>query len=254
MISNTLFPVLGGIDDLMAIILPLLIRISIYGGIAGALAMGIYALASNQTIISHFKSESRRLRKQMLDPDLEHNVFLELTKKNLKVSFALLGRVTGPGLISALPVLLIAVWLQTFFSYALPEKRDKIFVTMSPNHSGLSIMTQAGIFQKEQDTLWIVPSSDSEQIEVRINGDSIYSGSPFTPLTSVISKRKWWHVLLDSEIGYLADEAPIEVLRLELPRKRVLPGVPLWAAGWEWPFFICVLLSSLSIKLIFRLE
>lgn len=254
MILNTLFPVLGGIDDLIAIILPLLIRISIWGGIAGALAMGIYSLTSNQTVISHLKSESRRLRKQMLEPDLEHKVFLKLMRRNLKVSFALLGRVIGPGLMSALPVLFIAVWLQIFFSYALPETGDKIVVTMSPNYSGLSITTQAGIFQKEQDTLWIVPSSYSEQIEVRINGDPIYTGNPFTPPTSSIGKRKWWHVLVSSETGYLADEAPIEELLLALPRKRVLPGVPLWASGWEGPFFLWVLLSSLSIKLIFHIE
>lgn len=254
MILNKIFPVLSAIDAWMAITLPLLVRISIWGGIAGALAIGIYALASNQTVISHLKSESRQLRRQILDSDLEYNVFLELMKRNLKVSLVLLGRVIGPSLLAALPVIIVAIWMQTFFSYALPETRDKIVVTMSPNHSGLSIMTQADILQKEQDTLWIVPFSYSEEIDVCIDGDPIYTGNPFTPPTLSIGKRKWWHALVSSEIGYLTNEAPIEELRLQLPRKRVLPGAPVWAAGWEVSFFVCVILMSFGIKLFFHVE
>lgn len=91
-------------------------RVCLWGFCAGILGLFLYAAASNQTEIGKLKREARTCRRRLLDPTLGDADFLRLTKLNLKVSLRLLAWVTGPALLSALPILMVALWMNTFYS------------------------------------------------------------------------------------------------------------------------------------------
>jgi hypothetical protein len=91
-------------------------RVCIWGFCAGILGLFLYAAASNQAEIGKLKREARACRSRLLDPALGDADFLRLTKLNLKVSLRLLARVMGPALLSALPILMVAFWMNAFYS------------------------------------------------------------------------------------------------------------------------------------------
>lgn len=90
-------------------------RTCIWGFSAGVMGLFIYAAASNQAAIGELKREARRCRRKLLDPTLDDAEFARLARLNLKVSLLLLARVTGPALLSALPILIIAIWMNTTY-------------------------------------------------------------------------------------------------------------------------------------------
>lgn len=118
--SSAVFSLINGVDEVFASFLPLVWRISLWGLFAGFAAMAIYAFASNQKAISDLKKENKELRSRMLSVE-SRSEYTALAGKNLKASVRLLGRVIVPALLSALPVLVIAGWLDAYHADALPE-------------------------------------------------------------------------------------------------------------------------------------
>lgn len=105
-----LFAPLDWFDGLLSF-LPLVLRVCMWGALAGGITMAVYMATSPQVLIYCLKQRTADLRRRMMDPDLESAAFWSLSAENLRVSLALLGRVTGPALLSALPVLLLAAWI-----------------------------------------------------------------------------------------------------------------------------------------------
>ena len=206
--------------------------------------MGIYTVASNQAAISTLKTETRDLRRQMLDPLLEdRSEFAELGKKNLKVSLTLLGKVIFPAFLSALPVLLMVVWLDTFHGYALPGDHKAVSLTVVPAESDIKIFPSELVRHKAGGGISILHQTRPNEISIYADEKLGYVGNPFAPPVPVIAKEKWWNLLLAEEAGYLTPDAPIQEIRLDFPKKHVLERMPGWAAGRELPFFISLLLS-----------
>jgi hypothetical protein len=253
MISE-LFPVLNLVDRWLAGLLPLAVRLSIWGALAGLFSMIIYAKLSPQASIAKLKTKIRSLQREMLRLDLKFVDFLRLSKENLTASLRLFGIVLGPGLVSALPVLLLVVWIHTSLAYEAPDARDDLVVTAADGNVDLRLLRHHNLDTVARDETGDHERTSSEVIVVMADDKVIYSGAPLSPPTPVIHKRRWWSVLLDSPAGYVVEDAPIDSIRLNLSKKHVVKGMPSWAAGWEFPFFIFVFLAALGIKLGFRIE
>ena len=100
------------IDASLSTFLPEILLIVLWGCVAGAAAMLLYRQTSNQERIRESKKNITHLRARMLSPGLPQREVMSLSVQNLKSSFGLLGRVIVPSLLSVVPVLLIASWLQ----------------------------------------------------------------------------------------------------------------------------------------------
>jgi hypothetical protein len=107
----SLFSYLTLLDNWMAGALAELPRVCAWGFGAGILGIALYAAASNQAEIGRLKAEARACRRRLLDPRLADEDFSRLTKLNLKVSLRLLAKVIGPALLSALPIIVVALWM-----------------------------------------------------------------------------------------------------------------------------------------------
>ncbi|MEJ2704461.1 MAG: hypothetical protein P8Z79_18660 [Sedimentisphaerales bacterium] len=253
MISE-LFPVLNLLDRWLAGLLPLAVRLSIWGALAGSLSMIIYAKLSPQASIRKLKTKIRNLQREMLRLDLKLADFLSLSRENLATSLKLFGTVLGPGLLSALPVLLLAVWIHTSLAYEVPEVRDDLIVTTADKDTDLRVTFHHSKDERSDEEIKNQDLISSEAMVVMIGDKTIYSGTPLSPPTPVIHKRRWWSVLLGSPAGYVVEDAPTDSIRLNLSKKQVVKGMPSWATGWECPFFVFVFLAALGIKLRFHIE
>jgi hypothetical protein len=251
---NALFPALTAVDGLFASFLPALLRVLVWGGIAGALAMWVYKLTSNQAAIARLKAETRDLRRRMLDPDLEQAEFARLIRVNLKASFSLLGKTVLPGMLSTLPVLLIAAWLNAFYAYAVPPDGEPVRLHVEPQVTAVAIEPANRIAGRE-GTDWTIrsPLAD-ETLTIVAAGVTAYAGNPFAPPVPEITKRQWWNTLLASEVGYLNPEASIDQIVIDLPPRRLIGGLPDWLAGWEAPYFLGILVVAVALKFGLKIE
>jgi hypothetical protein len=229
---NEVFPLLDAVDALLAGILPLVLRIGLWGLVAGAAAMAFYMVTSPQGSLKDLKRRAAELRRKMMDTDLEPSAFGTLARENIAVSLGLLGRVLGPALLSTLPVLVVAAWLDTTRGYETPTPTLRL----------------AGPASAE-----IRPGPAPGTFEITITGRQVYAGRPMEPPTPVLHKRAWWNAILASPVGYLADDAPVEEVALDVEKRTFVGWLPLWAAGWETPFFLAVLVVTIGIKLGFRI-
>lgn len=250
---NKIFPVLNTLDGWLALLLPFAFRLMIWGALAGALSIIIYAALSPQDSIKRLKKKIRSLQREMLGLDLEFPDFLRLSKENLKTSLRLFVIVLGPGLVSVLPVLTLVIWLHTCLAYEAPEALGDLVTMSADENIDLSLSTLNNSNRLSEDEILKNGSVSSPTVVVMADGKVVYSGDPLSPPTRVIYKRRWWNVLLESPAGYVVDDAPIESIKLNISRKQVVKWGPNWARGWEFTFFVFVFIAALGIKLGFRI-
>jgi hypothetical protein len=252
---NHLFPFFRGIDSWMSQLLPLPLRLVLWGVLSGALAMIIYVSFSPQERIANLKKRSRDLRKRLRDPDMEFKEFYALSIHNLKTSVKQLLFVTGPAIASSLPIILVALWIHSDFGYAFPSKisNNLMFVQKPLQNPTVSFEIQpshTGNFKKDDS----IDFSNANSFALSMDRKKIYEGNPFNPPTACLYKRKWWNFLIESPNGYLLPNSPIDQIRINVPKYRIIEGLPDWAAGWELPYFLSVFACAMFFKIKFRIQ
>jgi hypothetical protein len=249
---NKLFPLLNIIDCWLAGILPLAVRLSIYGALAGFFSITIYAKLSPQASIIKLKKKTRSLQREMLKVDLVFADFMRISRENLITSLRLFVTVLGPALVSALPVVFLALWIHTYLAYEAPGNLNDLVATTKDDNINLSLLHD-NKFNEIVDDEIEKGNLTYSKIKVMADDTLIYSGNPLSPAMPVIHKKQWWNVFFKKPAGYILKDAPVDSIRLNISKKRVINWMPDWAAGWEAPFFIFVLLAALGIKLGFRI-
>lgn len=224
------------------------------GALAGVLSIIIYAKLSPQASIAKMKKKTRTLQREMMNVDLVFADFMRLSKENLKTSLRLFFTVLGPALVSAIPVIFLALWIHTCLAYQAPLTPNDLELMTRHENIELQLLNYNESNEISNNEIQTHNLAASEEIVVMADEKVIYSGTPLSPPTPVIQKRRWWNVLLDNPAGYVVKDAPLDSIRLNISRKQIIKWMPGWASGWEVPFFTFVLLAALGIKLSFRIE
>lgn len=252
---NFLFPLINIIDSGLALLLPFTIRIFLWGLISGGCAMAIYKITSNQPAITNIKKEIKDLRRKMMKSSMENSSeYNTLAKNNLFTSIELLKKVTLPAFLSILPVLIFAIWAETFHSYELPENKISISLHTIPTEANIDILPSASKSYDIENNLLIHSPNSSGNITILINDQIIYSNDIFSVPAPVIKKKKWWNVFIKNEIGYIDSEAAISEIRLGFSKKHLFPGLPKWLAGWELLFFTGVFIITLTLRFVYKIK
>ena len=249
---NELFPLVDSVDGWLAVLFPLTVRIAFWGLVSGAAALALYAVTSPQQSIARLKLETKSLRGRMLDVSLDPSEFGMMARRNLTASLSLLVLVIGPALLSTIPVLLAASWLDVRQGFVLPKEDGAIELSLSDDFS-LSLVSVNGQIVGDGSVAWL-PSSPEETVSISVDESLIYSGAPAIVATPVLYKAAWWNLLIASEVGYLSEDSPVEEIYISVEPKRLFEWGPSWFAGWEALFFISVFVSALSIKIAFKIE
>jgi hypothetical protein len=69
-----------------------------------------------------------------------------------------------------------------------------------------------------------------------------------------VHKRQWWNALFGNPAGYLPGNARVERVEIDLPPKQVLAFGPSWLRSWEFVYLTVLLVSSIVIKIAFKIK
>jgi hypothetical protein len=251
---DVLFPALNQADAFLAVWLPALFRVCLWGALSGASALVIYKLTSDQAGIARLKDQARGYRQQMLDPTLEEAEFKRLVTENLRASLHLLAKVLVPSLVASIPVAAAMFWLSIFFSYQLPEPGENVAVSVIPADAEVSAVPAEALVVKDGHTGYVVGFAPKPLQIYDERGIVVYRGNPEDPPSGSVQKRKWWNWLVGSAIGYLDDDAGLEEVRWDFPRRTLMDSGPSWMTTWEFPFFFSLIVVALTIKFVFKIH
>ena len=245
---NWAFPLLNAVDGWLAGWLPLLARLCLWGALSGAAAMGLYALMSDQAALSRRKAEIRDVRRQMMRGDGEQAEVMRLARRNLALSFGLLGRVFGPAMLSGVPVIVIVLWLSAYHSLA---PADPVRVDLVPPADGVTLLAPDGPAPGTSESATVAAGAPLRVLDA---DGLVWESRPDAPPVGVVHKRVWWNALIGNEAGYLRPDAAIDEIRFAFPRKQVLSGLPAWMSAWEFPYFLSLIAAAVALKLAFRIQ
>ncbi|WGF87429.1 hypothetical protein [Marinivivus vitaminiproducens] len=235
-------PFFSQLDTLLDATIPPSVRLVLWAIAAAAVSMGLYRAISPQGRIAQAQAEVVEARRVLNGFDGEFADAWPLMKRMLGASLRHVGLVTGPAIAASLPVLFLLVWLSTAFGYVFPGDDDLVDVRVEPtNHAAV----------------WVGPgqSPDGPRVQVREpENDAVLADLPLAAPVTVLHKRQWWNTLVGNPAGYLPDEVPLDRIEIGLPRQEVLSFGPAWLRSWEALFFTALVLSSLAIKLVFRIR
>lgn len=229
-------PLFGWIDGVLTAI-PAGLRLLLWGGVGGALSMWLYGVLSPQARIAQSKREQLEVRRRLDAFDGEIADAWPMIRRMLGLSLGHVGRVIGPALLAALPVVLLLVWISTAYGYDFPERAPRVRVE-----------------PERLEAVWLARAEPLPRIEVIEPGHGVLAEVSVKAPVPVIEKRHWWNTLIGNPAGYLEDDGPLERVAIDLPRQQIIGFGPAWARGWEAPFFLAVLIASLILKRVLRLE
>jgi len=213
-------------------------RLLIWGAMGGAASMALYVLLSPQRRIAAAKQRAAAARGSLLSHDGDFAVASGLAVDSLKAALAHLGLSLGPVILASLPVLCLLLWLSNNYGQAWPSPGALVEITAGPN--GFSRTIQ-----------WPRPGAsftlqDPAGLEILT--------LPPAAAVGVLHKRQWWNQLVGNPTGYLPPDHPYEQITMRLPIHRYLPFGPDWLAGWEVMALLSMVVTSLAIKLLFRIN
>ena len=237
-------PLFAWLDQAMSGFAPPSLRLIIWALIGAALSMGLYWLFSPQGKLTDIKTRALAARRDLNAFDGEFAEAWPLMRSMLGLSLRQLAMTTLPALLASLPVLALIVWLGTAYGYGLPEGDGSISVETTP-----ALQAQA-----ELRTLDNASPENPPRLVVTDPDGSVLSDISLAAPVPTIHKKQWWNTLIGNPLGYLPAEGEIEVIAFELPKHDYLGFGPGWLRPWYVLFFTVLVLGSLAIKMIGRIE
>ena len=130
-------PIFGTIDGVLAMALPAVLRLIIWGILAGWLSMIVYRLFSDQEKIGALKAVQKNEQKRIAEFDGEFAELLPLIRHTLALGVRQLGLALGPALIATIPVLFIVIWVAGQFGHVSPVAGSEVFLSVEPAGSDI---------------------------------------------------------------------------------------------------------------------
>ena len=248
-------PLFGLIDGALDSVLPDVLRLALWGVLAGWLTMLVYRRLSNQEKIQALKSEQKTQQKEIAEFDGEMSELFPLIRHTLGLGMRQLGLSLGPALLATIPILFLLVWVAGHFGHELPAAGDRVAITL-PNAqqtiSDFDWQPRTGITVNEAgwEATWPTATSPLQLLE----SGQVLLQLPVAEAIPVIHKKRWWNSLMANPIGYLPDNASVDVVELGFTPQVFLPFGPGWMSGWMFTFFTTFLLSSIAFKLLLRID
>ncbi len=245
-------PLFTWLETMVLGALPAGLRLGIWAVIGGALSMGIYHFLSPQERLARLKSEVTAAQKALAGFEGEIADLWPIFRRTLQLSFTQLGLALGPAIAASLPVLVILIWASTHYDHAPPAAGTAVTIETIP--AGAALRASVPITQRapgQWQVIW-----PAEGIPLRLYDANGVELVAFTdpPPARLIHKRTWWNVFIGNPAGYLPDTARIERLTVFLPERTYLPFGPPWLRTWEALFFLIVIVTSLTVKVVFRIH
>ena len=229
-------PLFSWLDAQLAGLLPPLLRLLLWGAAAGIVSMLLYRAISPQASIARGKTELQAARRALDGYDGDFEGARPLMHRLLHVALRQVGRTGWPGLLASLPVLFVLAWLSNAYGYAYPAPGSAPHIATVP---------------AEYEAHWLAEPTP----RILVNeGARVVADVPLARPVPVVHKPRWWNFLVGNPAGYLPDHAVVDHIRIELPPKHYLAFGPGWLRGWAPSFFMALLVASIALKVLARIE
>lgn len=248
-------PLFELVDHVLGLVLPGVLRLVLWGILAGWLTMVVYRRLSKQDRIQQLKAEQKKQQKIISAFDGKFEELFPVIRHTLSLGLRQLGLSLGPAFLATIPVLFIIVWVSNEFAYQNPATGSAVAVAIEPGEAvnGRLAWSAADAAQRTE-TGWVISwPSPGHPLSLLQDGKSLFKLPPAFSIP-VMHKRQWWNWLLANPAGYLPEEAIFEAVDIDLPEQQFLLFGPAWLRGWMFTFFTSFLLSSIGFKLALKID
>lgn len=249
-------PLFAWLDGLLGTLIPPLGRLALWALAAAALSMALYRATSAQERIGQLQGAAARARGVLIRYDGALDGLRPLLADCLSLSLRQVWLTGWPAVLASLPVLVLLAWLSTAYGRLEPRPAALVQVRVYPESAAV---TWDGPVRRAPETdAWLVAWPGLGEA-ARLSGPD---GRPIVELplaapVAVVHKKQWWNALLGNPAGYIPEGAALERVEIGLAKRRYLgfgPGWPGWIGSWEAIFLAVLVISSLAIKLVFRIK
>ncbi len=258
-------PLLSWADGELGLVLGPSLRLAVWAILGSLLSMTIYRELTPQRRLALIEAATRRIRFRLDRHEGELGEAMPTILRMLKLSLLRLRLVLLPALVAALPVICLFVWASSTFNAKLPSnpvavvaraKPDSFTAEVTPPRARPVVTAPAapslGPAPAHAATTKKGPSK--AHVVARAPDGQVVARVALKAPVETIEKRTWWNALIGNPGGYLPADGPVDRIDLDLPRMVYLPFGPDWLRGWEALFFSVMLLSSIAIKVTFRIR
>jgi hypothetical protein len=241
-------PILDWVDGILAAIpLPAVVRLLLYGGIAGWLSMLLYRHTSPQQRLTALRAELATVQSAVIAHDGDFGEMQRLIWRQLSLSLRQLGLTLAPALIGALPLLFSMPWISNHFELTEPAAGQSTSLCAYPIDAAKTLHWPTS--DVAEDGCWNVnwPQPSSSMSLSDANHRDLLA-LPLPVPTAIVHKFHAFNWLVANPAGYLPDDAAVDTIRIDMPTRIFLPWGPTWMRGWELPFFFAVFAVSIALK------
>ena len=229
-------PLFSALDRLMGLGIPPVFRLIIWALVGAVVSMELYKLLSPQARISELRTELETAQHEVSTFDGEFTEAWPLIRRMLSLAFRRIGVILPGTVIASLPALALIVWLDTAYGHAFPPEGEPVTVDVS----------------RPFTATW--QNSGDEPHALVFQGGQTMIDQPIGAAVPVITKRRWWNLLIGNPAGYLDRDAPIDAISLALPVQHFISFGPKWARGWEPIFFAAIIIFAFALKRLRNIE
>lgn len=237
-------PLFAFADQVMSSFASPTIRLVLWGLVAAILSMGLYWLLSPQGKLTDVKIRALKARQNLNAFDGEFAEAWPLMRSMLGLSLKQLGMTTMPAVVASIPVLALIVWLGTAYGYDVPANEGEIGVQTTPSTEVSAAIRTPGTASPDNPPRLVVTDPSGE----------VVSDISLAAAVPTIHKKQWWNSLFGNPLGYLPADGDIEAIAFDLPENDYLGFGPSWLRPWYVLFFTILVLGSLAIKTLGRIE
>lgn len=226
-------PLLQWVDDRLTVFIPAPVSIACWSVLGAILCLELYRIVSPQQTISRIKQEANAAQRRLSGYDGELEGAWRLIKNMLGLSLKRVGIVLPATLAAAYPVLALLVWLSNSYGHYFPGPDEEVAIDIAT----------------PLQARW-VNGGDLEppRIQALQPDGEVALEAPVAAAVPVIHKRAWWNWLIANPAGYLPADAPVDEIRIGLPRRELFSAGPRWLRGWEAVFLPVLLIAALAYK------
>ncbi|MDT8409460.1 MAG: hypothetical protein RQ741_07660 [Wenzhouxiangellaceae bacterium] len=259
--------IFGWFNELLLMLLPAPLALAFWALVSSWLTMWVYRRFSRQDEMAALKPRIKAVQKKLSSYDGEFSGLKPLITENFRLSGKHILLALGPALLAGIPVLFVLVWVSNAFGLKMPEAGQPVAVEVLAAESAgepgdwqwrgieadrLETGTETS-GNAEQTAAWTI-DWPGEQATLRTPQGLPVAVLPPDAPTPILHQRQWWNLLIANPGGYLEPGSPATAVYLDLPKKQMLPFGPGWMRGWEFLYFVLLIIGSLALKMVWRIH
>ena len=246
---------LGPVDQLLTLAyIPGLLRVLLWGALAGYAGMWIYRRWSPQQRIADLRVELAGVQRQLSGYDGEFAGLMPLIRKQFGLALGQMRLTAGAALLAAVPILLVLPWLSNRYALETPVAGTPIAICVEPQPAATDLRWHPAIPPVDAQGCWSVPwPATGNEISLQEQVRDILR-LPLEGPASLIHKHHWLNWLVGNPAGYLPDTSRVDRLNFGLRPVELFAWGPAWLRGWEAAFFLSALVVSLYLRWRWKLQ